>query len=289
MTRFRLLSLVLLSLLLTATASAQRRRAVRAPAAPCSYSLAQAWGASIAASGAQDAVLTVAASPASCTSWNAYSLDSWVTVERAGNVVLVDVAPNPTGTERVGTILVAGIKYQVVQEPTAEVISPPIEGQLLKNGGFDRDLSFWGWQDRFPNGSGSADWAALDGTDKPNSGSIRIRNARPTGEGPAYQQLQCVAADAGQVYEYGFRFFATSTAGSAVIALVQYEDEGCNTATIAKETRTRMIRTPGTWQSESYTIRLGSTTKSVLVVIGGFAAAGNSYEVFLDDVYVKKR
>jgi hypothetical protein len=290
MTRFRvLLSLALFSLLLAAAADAQRRRAVRAPAPQCSYSLVQGWGAAISPSGAVDAQLRVVASPSTCTSWNAYSLASWVTVERSGDFVLVDVAPNPTGTERTATLLVAGIKHTIVQDASS-VISPPIEGTLLRNGGFDTDLSFWGWQDRFPNGTGSADWSALDGTGKPSSGSIRLRNTRPTNEGPAYQQLQCAAVEAGKVYEYGFRFFATSTtAGSAVLAVVEYADEGCTTAAIAKETRTKTIRTPGAWQSEDYDIRFGTTTRSVLVVIGAFASPGNSYEVFVDDVFLKKR
>ena len=204
-------------------------------------------------------------------------------------MVFVDVAPNPTSTSRTATLLVAGVKVDLIQEATA-VIAPPIEGNLLRNGGFDTDLSFWGWQDRFPNGTGSVAWSSVDGTSKPNSGSIRIRNSRPVNEGPAYQQLQCASAVGGEVYEYGFRFVADSTtAGSAVLAVVEYADATCDSATVSKETRTKTIRTPGTWQSESYTIRLGSTTQSVLIVIGGFASAGNTYEVNLDDVFFRKR
>lgn len=281
--------LLLLSLTLAADATAGRRRAVRSPAPQCSYSLVASWGGSLAAAGVENATISVMATPSTCTSWNAYSLTSWVTVERSGSVVLVDVAPNPTSSARTATLLIAGVKYELVQEAAA-VISPPVAGNLLQNAGFDRDLSFWGWQERFPNGVGSAAWASLDAANNPNSGSIRLRNDQRGGNGPAYQQLQCVAVDAGEVYDFGGKFFATSTAGGeAVFSIVQYADEGCGTATISRTTQTPRARTPGTWQSESYTMRMGGSTKSALVVIGGFAAIGATYEVYLDDVFLKKR
>lgn len=281
--------LLLLLLSLAADAAAQRRRAVRSPAPQCSYSLVPGWGASIAAAGADNATLTVVASPSTCTSWNAYSLASWVTVERSGNAVLVDIAPNPTATTRTGTILVAGIRHDLVQD-ASPVVSPPIAGNLLQNGGFDRDLSFWGWQDRFPNGVGSAAWAPLDAANHPSSGSIHFYNDQRGGSGPAYQQLQCVAVEAGEVYDFGGTFFATSTtAGEAIFAVVEYADEGCGTATISRTTQRRRARTPGAWQSESDAMRMGATTQSALLVIGGFAAPGTTYEVYLDDVFLKKR
>jgi hypothetical protein len=280
--------LVLLSLLLTTGATAQKRRAVRSPAPSCSYSLAPTWGPAISAAGTDNAVLGVVANPSTCTSWAAFSLTSWVTVERGGGVVNIDVAPNPTATDRTATLLVAGIKFQLVQEG-AQVISPPIEGTLLRNGGFDRDLSFWGWQDRFPNGNGFVAWSSADSASHPASGSIHIQNTRPTNEGPAYQQLQCAAVEPGVVYEYGFEFLASSSAGSAVLAIVEYGDADCNLDALAKETRTKAIRVPGSWQSEDYTIRMGLTTQSVLVVIGGFASAGHTYEVNIDNVFLRKR
>ena len=280
--------LVLLSLVLSAGAEGQKRRAVRSPAPSCAYSLVPTWGPSISASGAENAVLGVVASPSTCTSWAAFSLTSWVTVERSGGVVHVDVAPNPTSNDRTATLLIAGIKYQLVQVG-AQVISPPIEGTLLRNGGFDTDLSFWGWQDRFPNGNGFAAWSSLDSANHPASGSIRIQNTRPTNEGPAYQQLQCASVEAGEVYEYGFDFVANTIAGTAVLAIVQYGDAGCNLDALSKETRTKNVRVPGTWQSEEYSIRMGLTTQSVLVVIGGFASGGTTYEVNIDNVFLKKR
>ena len=281
---------VLLSLVLGVTDAEARSRAVRHPAPACTFSLSSAFGTSVAATGLDDGAIVVNANPSTCTSWNAFSLTSWITVVRNGGTAWVDVAPNPTNTARTGTLLIAGIRHSINQEG-APVISPPIAGNILSNGGFDTDLSPWGWQSRFPNGPGAAAWSSLDVRNNPNSGSIRLVNTRPAEQGHTFQQLQCVAIDApGEVYEYGGSFLATSTtAVSAVFSVVEYADEGCNVAAISNEAQTPRSRTPGAWQSETYTKRMGPTTKSAFVVIGNLARVAGTYEIFIDDVFLKKR
>lgn len=281
--------LVLVTLTLTAADAEARTRAVRHPAPACTFSLSPAFGTTVAAAGLDDGAIVVTPNPSTCTSWNAYSLTSWITVVRNGGTAWVDVAPNPTNTARTGTLLIAGIRHSIHQEGSP-VISPPITGNVLSNGGFDTDLSFWGWQSRFPNGPGSAAWSPLDARNNPNSGSIRLVNTRPAEQGHTFQQLQCVAVEAGEIYEYGGSFLATSTtAVSAVFSIVEYGDEGCDVQALTNEFQTPRSRTAGAWQTETYTKRMGATTKSAFVVIGNLARVAGTYEIFIDDVFLKKR
>lgn len=266
-----------------------RVRAVRSPAPACTYSLTSGFGTTVASTGISRGLIGVTASSSACTSWQAYSLTDWVVVQRSGSTVVVDIAPNPTSTPRVATLRIAGLKYELAQEGSP-VISPPIAGNVLLNPGFNTDLSFWGFQDRFPNGPGAAAWSSFDSANNPNSGSIRLRNTRPAEGNHTFQQLQCVAVDAGQIYEYGGKFFATSAAaGSAVFAIVEYADDGCDVAAVLSENQTPRIRTPGTWQSESYTKRMGPTTRSAFFVIGSRATQAGTFEIFIDDVFLRKR
>lgn len=291
MTRFLSSALVLLFVASAADVSAARNRSVRTAAPQCSFSLSPGFAATVSSAGLSQAALNVIASPSTCTSWNAYSLTDWVVVTRSGDVVRVDVAPNPLDTARTATILVAGIRYSFSQEGSPVISPPVVPGNLLLNGGFDSDTAFWGFQDRFPNGPGSAAWSSADANGNPNSGSIRLRNTRAEGAGGhTFQQLQCVAVDAGEVYEYGGKFFATSsTAGSAVFAIVEYADDGCDVAAVASENQVPRSRTPGTWQSQTYTKRMGSTTRSAFVVIGSLATTPGTFEVLMDDVFLRKR
>lgn len=281
--------LVILLLCLPLSASAERRRAVRTPAPQCAFSLTRTFGSPVSAAGLDNGVIQVIASPGSCTSWNAYSLADWVTVERVNQSVLVDIAPNPTNVSRTAGLLIAGVRHELIQESAP--VSPPVDARnLLKNPGFDGDLSFWGWQDRFPNGNGSAAWSSFDAGSNPNSGSIRLRNTRPPDGTPAYQQLQCAAVEASEVYEYGGSFLASSsTAGSAVFALVEYADDDCNVAILTKEVKVENSSTPGVWQPELYVKRLGNTTRSAFIVIASNAKSPGTFDVFIDDVFLRKR
>lgn len=282
--------LVLLSLAVAGNAAA-RVRAVAHPAPQCAFSLSPAFAIPVASAGVSRGALSVAGNPSTCTSWNAYSLTSWVTVVREGNVAYLDVAPNPTNTARTAEVLVAGVRYTFSQEGSV-VVSPPIAGNVLQNGQFNTDLSFWGWQDRFPNGLGDASWSSIDAAGNANSGSIRLRNTPLPDRRVSFQQLQCVAVEPGQVYEYGGKFLTRSRDGEAIFALAFYADATCDAAHLANEDQTEESSTPGTWQSETYTTRMGPETRSVLFVIGNVAdvkPGSPTFELFIDDVFLKKR
>jgi hypothetical protein len=284
MTRYVAVALVLLSL---AVAEAEARsRAVRHPAPVCSFSLSSTFGTTVASAGLSRAALNVTANPSTCTSWNAYSLTSWVTVERSGNVVFVDVAPNPTSTPRLATILVAGVQYSFSQE-ASPVVSPPIAGNILQNSGFDTDLTSWGWQDRFPNGNGIASWSTDDAKGNANSGSIRLRN---TQTGLAFQQLQCVAVESSRNYSWGGTIRASSsTAGAAVLALFEYADANCENLFTSKVQREVMVNAPMVWQTQTYTRRMASDTKSVLFLIASASLTASTFDVWVDDVFLIKQ
>lgn len=292
MKRTILAVLVALSIAASFEAEAQRVRAVRHPAPQCSFGLVVGMSTPVAAAGVASGAIEVTAVPSTCTSWEAYSEASWVALTRVNaNSVRVDVAPNPTNTPRTTTLLIAGIRYTLSQEGSP-VISPPIEDNELENPGFDADLSFWGWQDRFPNGPGNAAWSSNDANGNPNSGSIRLRNTRAAGAtGHAFQQLQCVAIEGGVVYEWGGKFLANATGGTgeAVFGIVEYEDEGCNVAAVDSENKTPGASTPGMWQSEEYTKRMRPDTRSAFVVVGSIARVAGTFEVFIDDVFLRKR
>lgn len=290
MTRFLSSALVFLSLVLAGDVTAAKNRSVRPAGPQCSFSLSPAFAATVSSAGLSQAALNVIASPSTCTSWNAYSLTDWVVVTRSGNVVRVDVAPNPLNTPRTATILVAGIRYSFSQEAAPVIVPPTIPGNVLQNGGFDADLAFWGFQDRFPNGPGSASWSSADANDNPSSGSIRLRNTRPVEQAHTFQQLQCVAVEAGQIYEYGGKFFASSAeAGTAMWGIVEYADDNCDVAAILVETQVPRSRAPGTWQSHTFTKRMSGTARSAFVVIGSRATEPGTFEILMDDVFLRKR
>lgn len=282
--------LVALSFAASFEAQAQRVRAVRHPAPQCSFGLSVTMASPVAAGGISDGAITVVPSPSTCTSWNAYSDASWVTLTRlAGNALRVEVAPNPSTTPRSTTLLIAGLRYEIAQDGGATV-SPPIEGNVLRNAGFDTDLSFWGWQDRFRNGTGSAAWSSMDVKGNPHSGSIRLRNTRPEDQGLAFQQLQCVDVEGGQIYEFGGSFNAASPSDvEPVFGVVEYEDEGCDAQFVWVTSESPRADGPNVWTTKSYTMRMGPNSKSALMIIGSLAKTAGTHDVFIDDVLLKKR
>lgn len=289
MTRPLPLFLVLFTLVSAVDSAAERRRAVRSPAQQCAFSLSVPFGMTVTAEGFENGTIQVIGSPSNCTSWNAYSLTGWVTVERVNNSVLVDVAPNPTNLPRSAVLLIAGIRYEFTQDG-AQVIAPPVDTNVLKNPGFDRDLSFWGWRDEFPNGPGSDAWSSSDANGNPNSGSIRLRSTRaPGAAGHTFQRLQCVAVEGGQIYDFGGKFRGPSTNGNAIFVVVEYTGENCDTGAVTPSPVATKVRAPNTWESESRSQRLTSNTKSAFVIIGSLATVSGTFDLLIDDVFLKKR
>jgi hypothetical protein len=281
--------LVFTLLFLATTATAQRHRAVRPSAPDCAFSLSHSLGATVVAAGLENGAIQVIASPSTCTSWNAYSLTDWVTVERVNNVVLVDVAPNPASVPRTAVLRIAGLHHELIQDSASSITPPSDPTNLLKNPGLDRDLSFWVFPPQFPNGTGSAAWAPLDAANNPASGSIRLRNTRPPDDTPSFQRLQCVAVESGAIYEYGASFFASSgSAGNAIFALVEYSDDACNAA-LKKDDHSKNSRTPGSWQTEKFVLRVDAAARSVYIVIGSSVKSPGTFDVYFDDIFLRKR
>lgn len=74
-----------------------------------------------------------------------------------------------------------------------------------------------------------------------------------------------------------------------MFAVIEYADENCDVAAIASEAQTPRPRTASTWQSESFIKRMTATSKSAFIVIGSRATSAPTFEVFIDDVFLKKR
>jgi len=158
-------------------------------------------------------------------------------------------------------------------------------GELLANGHFDTDLAHWGWQDRFPNGSGDVSWSNLDVDGSSSSGSIRLRDDLTSG--PAYQQLQCIAATPG-TYDYGMAVRADSrTAVRGIIAILQFDTPDCSGAYGAYPTKIIQVATPGTWERHTYTQTLAADKKAFLIVIGSWARESGLQTTWIDDVFLK--
>lgn len=290
MTRFSSL-LSIIALLVSLDAAAQRHRAVRSPGPQCSFSLSltASFAAAISAEGLDNGTIQVIGSPSTCTSWNAYSLTEWVTVERSGNSVLIDVAPNPLNVSRIAEVLIAGIRYQFSQDGSP-LISPPVDDNALRNGGFDTDLSFWGWRDEFPNGQGSAQWSPADANGNPNSGSILMRNLRVAGApGHTFQRLQCVDVEGGEIYLYGGKFFATATTGNAVFVVVQYTGPNCDSGAITPSPVATKVTATNVWLSESRSQRLHPDATSAFMIIGSISSVPGTFDLLIDDVFLRKR
>lgn len=277
-------SVVLVSLLLLASsAHAQRHRAVRSPAPQCTFSLSSAIGDPVSEGGVIRAAVRVTPIPASCTSWAAFSPVDWIAIETDAQNAYVTVAPNPTNEVRTARITVAGVQLQINQLGNV-VVSPP-EVNLLQNGKFNVDLSFWGWQDRFPNGTGTATWSSLDAANSITSGSMRLTDDMSSSN--AYQQLQCVRVTPG-MHQYGFTVRANTTTGvQPVIAIVQFVTPDCSGSYPGYSAKSAFVAQAGAWEPRSYSVAVTEGKQSILVVVGAWARQGGTQEVWIDDVFVR--
>lgn len=281
-------SLALLSLavfLVTPPAAAQRRRAVRAVAPVCTYSLQVAFADPVPDGGMQRGQVRVSGFPASCTRWSAYAYDSWVTVETDATTAYVTVLPNGDANVRTAHLTIAGQRLDLTQLGRTEVAEP----NLLTNGKFDADLQDWGWLARFPNGNGTATWSSDDANDSPASGSMLLTD--DVASGPAFQQLQCVNdVEPGGVYDFGaaVRSFSPSNA-KPVMALVEYDAPDCAGNYPAYQARTITVAQAGTWERRSYTVPVSFDAKSVSVIVAGWARAEGVQQVWIDDVFLRPR
>ena len=282
----RLLLLLALALLVVPVASA-RIRVVRHPAEPCSFSLLPTWGTTpVPAAGQTRGSVFIYGQTATCAQWNAYSSVDWVTVEAAPfdaqPAAYVTVSPNTAPEGRTTTIIIAGIRLEVAQEGAPAIVNP----NLVANGAFHTNIDGWIWYDgRFPNGLGTASWSPLDANGSPASGSIVMRDS---GSGLAFQRLQCIPAQARTLYRFGAkaRTIASSQRGEGTIAFFLYPSPDCSGDF---SDRTIQVVSPAelnVWEEYAFTMRTGSRTESVLLILAS-AAFAPPFETWFDDVFVE--
>jgi len=284
MKRFLLL-VALASLAMPAFAG--RIRVVHHPAETCSFSLVPTWGTGpVSANGVTRAAVFIYGQTVNCAQWNAYSSVPWVTVEAAPldaqPSAYVTVPANPTTEARSTTLIIAGVRFDLVQEGSPTFTNP----NLVTNGTFDTNIDGWIWYTpRFPNGIGNASWSPLDANGSPASGSISMKD---TGSKLAFQRLQCLSVTKSTDYRFGtkVRTTAPKEKGDATMWLFMYKSPDCSGNYTATESRLLIPAEPNVWQSFAFTMRTASASQSMILVIASGAVQG-SFETLFDDVYVE--
>jgi hypothetical protein len=279
----RLIALLALAVV-PLSAEAQRHRAVRTPAPTCSFSVSIAYADPVPHAGMVAGRIVVTPAPASCASWDAFSPVDWIVVERgaAPNEISVTVTPNETSNPRTANLRIAGVEVPLTQLPRPD--SPVIETALVKNGTFDRDLTSWGWQDRFPNGVGDVFWDAADANGSTGSGSMRLRSTALAG--PGIQRLQCIAnIEPGQVYEYRFAIrLGAATNGLSQTSVLDLDTPDCSGPYEVRFTEEIAGDAASSWQRRSATFRVRFEARSILIVLAGKTKTAAPFDVFFDDV-----
>ena len=279
--------LLLLALASLAAPAFARVRAVRHPAVPCSFSLAPAWGtAAVPAAGLTRIPVVVFSQTPGCVQWSAYSSVAWATVEAAPldaqPAAYVTVAPNDSPEARTTTLIVAGVRLDLTQEGAPAIANP---NNLVTNGAFHTNIDGWIWYDRFPNGRGEASWSLLDANGSPASGSILLRDS---GSGDGFQRLQCLAVNKSTDYRFGakVRTGQPRTRGDGLIALFTYASEDCSGEFTSNTTKLLSPAEPNVWEAYEFTMRTGSRTQSMLVIIIS-GAITPPFETWFDDIFVE--
>lgn len=292
MTRRLALSLVLLVAVLVPVAEAQRQRSVRVSAPTCSFSLSVAFPNPVPDAGMSRGRLIVNGSPSSCTSWNAYSPVPWIIFESGSpsGEAAVTVLANTSTSIRTATVLVAGLDLVITQLGKPE--APIIETGIIKNGAFATDLSFWGWQDRFPNGVGTVTWSNLDANGSAASGSLRMRNTQLSG--PGMQILQCVQIpNIGEVYDFKFAYRMQATfSGAMAVRIIEFASQDCTgpyDVTSVRLDQTFFPNNTEAWRREETSFRTGATAQSAIVVFGAKTQNAQPFDAYVDDVVFLKR
>lgn len=287
-------ALLLLALAVVLPASAARRRSAHHPAASCSFSLVPTWGTgSVGPDGLTRALVLVYGQTQDCAQWAAYSPVDWITVEAAPLAAqpgaFVTVTPNPGATVRSATLIIAGVRMVITQDGSAR-ISPPIAGNLLLNGTFDRDTASWTWFSHFPNAIGTAEWSQFDANGSPASGSIMLRD-QDFLPSQAFQRLQCVRVSAGGgVFEYGTKVRTASAQGDVAFAILTYASTDCSGNYISNGRADHIVRPAqtGIWQKFDFTRPISGNARSVLIVLASFADNNPPFETWFDDVYLRE-
>lgn len=277
---------VALSLLLAFTipaVAAGRQRAVRVAAPACTFALSST-AIVVPAQGVARTEVIVTPSSGPCTTWGAFSEADWIAIETGSGRAYITVAANTTTTPRSAILTIAGVAFDVTQEGDTVVVTPPVDPNVLRNATFDVDTAQWGWDPRFPNGSGNASWSNLDANGSTTSGSFKLRS---TGYSPSFQQFQCAAVTGGRSWQWGgaVRLGAT-TGGAAAMVLVEYPTPDCSGEdyTLIRKT----VRGESGWLRRSYSTSLKPGTQSVqFLVASGMTDGTAPFESWFDDLYLR--
>lgn len=279
-------SLALAFLVVAPYAEAQRQRAVRSPAPPCSFSLSIGYADPISDAGLVRGHITVTPS-AGCTSWNAFSPVDWIVFEDDTTTdVKITVLSNSSTNARTAKVRVAGLDFSVTQQGRVEV--PIIETGVVKNGSFNTDLANWGWQDRFPNGVGTVVWTSLDANGNAGSGSMRVRN-QPSAVTAGMQILQCVNVNAAAIYNFSFAYAMTQSGGLMQVSVFDLDTDDCSGPYVLRFTKQYFPNGTDAWRrATSDPFRVGFAAKSALIVFASKTTSNlNPYDVYIDDVVLK--
>lgn len=232
-----------------------------------------------------------------CSQWAAYSPVDWITVEAAPLAgqpsAFVGVSANPSTQSRSATLIIAGIRLAITQEG-AVTIAPRIEGNVLANGTFDKDLASWGWPARFnyPNAPGVPVWSQLDANGSLSSGSILLRD---TDQNPtqSFQQLQCVPITTGfGLYEFGATLRVGSSDGEGALGFIIFASTDCSGTPVGGNSGRNVPilgpQDPGVWRKVQFTQLVPSSVRSAMLVLASGANNTPLFETWFDDAFIRK-
>jgi hypothetical protein len=283
MKRFLVVSVALALFAVAPMTQAQRQRAVRIPAAPCSFALTLGFLNPVPDLGLVRGRIDVLSSSPSCVSWNAYSPVDWITFEPGDTAAAaaVTVQPNASSEARTAVVHIAGLDLGITQLGKVDV--PIVDTGIVQNGTFTSDLTNWGWQERFPNGTGSVTWSNLDADGSSVSGSMRLRNTLLTG--PGMQQLQCVSVTAGQIYDFQFAYRMQASSGLMQVSVFHLDSTDCSGVYTLDFTQQYFPSGNDNWFHGEGTFRVGGGARSALIVFASKTQSANqSFDTYIDDV-----
>lgn len=272
--RTRLLPLLLTLAIAAPLAAAMRRRSVSpdhclSTVSPASVSIPAAGGHA-----------SIAATVTGGCSWSPIASDSWISAAPASGGISIDVAANPSTTQRTGFVHVRSAVLVVTQAGNTNLVS---------NGGFDNGTT--GWSPRFSTGQGSISWGAGTFSPLPGANAVLVTTTEPA---KSYQLDQCINVMRNTRYEVGTKVMIPSgqSSGIAGIAVYEYQVPDCNAPSFFDSFNRRQtnVDSPiGSWVDATILFFTDSRTQSFLLVIGAGGTASPPFSAWFDDVYVRPK
>jgi PKD repeat protein len=156
----------------------------------------------------------------------------------------------------------------------------------VQNPGFDQNLSFWGRDNRYSQGPGTATWSATDATGAARPSMLISSTAS---DNPV-QQFQCVTLSPGERYSYGGEFQALPNQGETYFAVIEYSQPACAGTVVAVRNETENSTSASAWQLGQYDERADPEAQSAQIVVGAGAASGvTRFDSRVDNVYLRNR